>query len=50
MEANHSEKIQVETMEIVDDNQNFEDFDNVPMEELEFNNQIDFEKATVENV
>lgn len=35
-------------MEVVDDN--FDDDDNVPMESLEFNNEIDFEKATVENV
>jgi len=28
----------------------FGDDDNVEMETLEFNNQIDFEKATVENV
>jgi len=48
MDTDQSIKTPAAGMEVVDDN--FEDDDNVPMETLEFNNEIDFEKATVENL
>jgi len=50
MEVSHSEKIQDSAMDIIEEQNGFENFDDVPMEQIEFDNQIDFEKASVENV
>jgi RNA-binding protein PNO1 len=50
MEVSHSEKIQDSAMDIVGEENGFGDMDDVPMEQMEFENQIDFEKASVENM
>jgi len=50
MEVSHSEKVQDSAMDIINDETGFNDDEDIPMETLEFDNQIDFEKATVENV
>ena len=51
METDRLEQIKAQAMDITAENPHLEDDDeNIHMEELEFDNQIDFEKATVENV
>lgn len=50
MDTNHPELNKDEAMDIMEGEGHPEDDDNIPMEDLEFDNQIDFEKATVENV
>ena len=51
MEAERLTEIKAQAMDITDSNPHQEDDDeDVHMEELDFDNQIDFEKATVENV